>query len=84
MENHTRLLLPQNDEKIYRRRSMIRKGCTGMALGTVFGIIIPFIFYGTLHLLGFGSYGIIKGSIAAEIEHNLGNITKGSLFACKL
>ena len=71
------------DQKLLRRRLLLKKGCTGMFLGLILGLVIPFILTSILHLLGFGTKGIVPGSIAAEWEASLHNITKGTFFACK-
>ena len=54
-----------------------------MFLGLILGLVIPFILTSILHLLGFGTKGIVPGSIAAEWESSLHNVTKGTFFACK-
>ena len=66
-----------------RRKLILKKGLIGLGIGTFLGLAISFIFVEILHLLGFGAKGIVPGSIAAEIQANMGNVTKGSLFACK-
>ena len=66
-----------------RRKLILKKGLIGLGIGTFLGLAISFIFVEILHLLGFGAKGIVPGSIAAEIQAHMGNVTKGSLFACK-
>ena len=61
----------------------MKKSLIGLGGGIFFGLTLPFIFVEILHLLGFGVKGIVPGSIAAEIQAHMGNVTKGSLFACK-
>jgi len=70
-------------QKILRRRLLLKIGCTGMFLGLAIGLSIPFMLTAILHLLGFGTKGIIPGSIAAEWQASLHNLTKGTFFACK-
>ena len=70
-------------QKILRRRLLVKIGCTGMFLGLAIGLSIPFMLTAILHLLGFGTKGIIPGSIAAEWQASLHNLTKGTFFACK-
>ena len=71
------------NQKIVRRRLLLKIGCTGMFLGLAIGLSIPFMLTAILHLLGFGTKGIIPGSIAAEWQASLHNVTKGTFFACK-
>ena len=71
------------NQKIVRRRLLLKIGCTGMFLGLAIGLSIPFMLTAILHLLGFGTKGIIPGSIAAEWQASLHNLTKGTFFACK-
>lgn len=81
----TQQLLPsqQVEERILRRKFIFKHGSIGILVGSLIGLAIPFIIVGILHLLGFGTKGIVPGSIAAEIEANMGHIPKGSWFACK-
>ena len=72
------------NQKIVRRRLLLKIGCTGMFLGLAIGLSIPFMLTAILHLLGFGTKGIIPGSIAAEWQASLHNLTKGIFFSCKL
>ena len=72
------------NQKIVRRRLLLKIGCTGMFLGLAIGLFIPFMLTAILHLLGFGTKGIIPGSIAAEWQASLHNLTKGTFFACKI
>ena len=79
-------IIPHTEEEIkrkQRRRTIFWKGLVGLGVGAILGLIIPFCLEGVLHLLGFGAKGIVPGSIAAEWEAGMGNITKGSFFACK-
>merc|ERR1711953_1447659 len=69
------------NQKIVRRRLLLKIGCTGMFLGLAIGLSIPFMLTAILHLLGFGTKGIIPGSIAAEWQASLHNLTKGTFFA---
>ena len=66
-----------------RRKLILKKSLIGLGMGTFLGLALPFFFEAILHVLGFGAEGIVPGSIAAEIQAHMGNIKKGSLFACK-
>ena len=73
----------ESERRLARRKLIVKKSFIGLSGGTFLGLALPFIFVGILHLLGFGEKGIVPGSIAAEIQANMGDIPKGSLFACK-
>ena len=66
-----------------RRKLILKKSLIGLGMGTFLGLALPFLFEAILHVLGFGAEGIVPGSIAAEIQAHMGDIKKGSLFACK-
>ena len=55
------------DRKL-RRKWILKRGGLGLGLGLTISIIILWTIYGILHLIGFASYGIVKGSWAAEEE----------------
>ncbi len=79
------ILLYNRDQEArkLRRKFMWSRGLFALFIGLILGVVLPFIFTGILHLIGFGSKGIVPGSIASEIQKNLGNVTKNSAFACK-
>jgi len=62
---------------------MIKKSLLGLIVGIFLGLLLPFIIEATLFVIGFRAKGILDGSFAAEIQAHMGNIEKGSLFACK-
>lgn len=78
-------LLPNENQAQKLRRQMVwKKGAIGATSGSLIGLLLPYVLTGILHLLGFGSEGIVPGSIAAEIEADMGHaVLKGSFFACK-
>ena len=83
MNEETQFLIRQNIKPIRRRRQILKKGSIGLISGALGAVILPYIFLGIAHLFGFGSHGIVKGSIAASIQHSLGNTTSAT-FECKL
>ena len=73
------------EDRKLRRKWILKRGGLGLGLGLTISIIILWTIYGILHLIGFASYGIVKGSWAAEEQsiiekHHHGKIPENSWF----
>ena len=83
MENKEVLI---NDEKNLRRKQrrkyIFKRGSLGFVLGLILSIVVLNTTYGILQLIGFGSFGIVSRSWAANYEAKYhGTVAKDSWFA---
>jgi hypothetical protein len=62
-------------------RTEIARIIHGVGVGSAFGLSTGLILPSVVHVLGFGTGGIVSGSIAASIMSMSGPITSGSLMA---
>ena len=75
-----------NDEKNLgrkqRRKYIFKRGSLGFVLGLILSIVVLNTTYGILQLIGFGSFGIVSRSWAANYEAKYhGTVPKDSWFA---
>lgn len=53
-----------------------------IGVGAVLGLLTPCFLLCCIHCLGFGSDGVVAGSLAACVQSSIGGVSEGSLFAC--
>ena len=56
---------------------------TGLGIGAGVGFVAPILFFCCIKCFGFGSGGVKKDSYAARMHSNIGDVERGSCFACE-